>query len=318
MKRGYVYILVTTLLFSSTEVALKFVAGQFNPIQMTFSRFLVCGVMLAPLALRTLRRRNARLDGAALRSFALLGLLGVALSMTFYQLAVTQVQAAVVGVLFSSNPLFVTLFAWLLLREPITKSQIAGLTLDVAGILLIVRPWDLELGPAGVVFILLATLLFALYSVCGKRKCAAFGGVVVTCFSFLFGSAEMIALSALTHIPALSAALTGAGLGLFADIPFFSGYTLETLPMVVYIFICVTGIGFCCYFLAMEHTSAAETSLVFFFKPALAPLLALLILHEAISGRMLAGIGLILCGSIIALLPGLLASRRAARTTPTR
>ena len=38
MKRGYLYIAVTTLLFSSMEVALKLISGQFNPIQLNFSR----------------------------------------------------------------------------------------------------------------------------------------------------------------------------------------------------------------------------------------------------------------------------------------
>ena len=43
----------------------------------------------------------------------------------------------------------------------------------------------------------------------------------------------------------------------------------------------------------------------------LAPLLAFLILHEAIPGNMLAGIACILCGSLASILPGLLAQRRA-------
>ena len=98
----------------------------------------------------------------------------------------------------------------------------------------------------------------------------------------------------------------------FARIPFFTGYTLTNLPIVLFIYIGVTGIGFTCYFLSMEVTSAQTTSLVFFFKPALAPLLAFLVLHEAIPGNMLAGIACILCGSLVSILPGLLAQRRAA------
>ena len=35
-------------------------------------------------------------------------------------------------------------------------------------------------------------------------------------------------------------------------------------------------------------------------------------LHEAIPGNMLAGIACILCGSLVSILPGLLAQRRAA------
>lgn len=132
----------------------------------------------------------------------------------------------------------------------------------------------------------------------------------MTCFGFLFGAAEMIALAGLTHIPSLAASLTAAGLDTFASIPFFTGYTLANLPIVLFIYIGVTGIGFTCYFLAMEVTSAQTTSLVFFFKPALAPLLAFLVLHEAIPGNMLAGIACILCGSLVSILPG---SARAAK-----
>ena len=240
------------------EVALKCIAGQLNPIQLNFSRFLVGGLVLVPLAVRELKKRRLSLDGRALGTFALLGLMGIAVSMSLYQLAVARVQASVVGVLFSSNPVFVTLFAFLLLREKISKNQILGLALDVIGIVLIIQPWHLKLDALGVTYILLGTLLFALYGVCGKRQCARFGGLVVSCFSFLLGAAEM-----------------------------------------------------------MEVTSAQTTSLVFFFKPALAPLLAFLILHEAIPGNMLAGIVCILCGSLASILPGLLAQRRAVPVIQT-
>ena len=307
MKRGYLYILITTLLFSSMEVALKCIAGQLNPIQLNFSRFLVGGLVLVPLAVRELKKRRLSLDGRALGTFALLGLMGIAVSMSLYQLAVARVQASVVGVLFSSNPVFVTLFAFLLLREKISKNQILGLALDVIGIVLIIQPWHLKLDALGVMYILLGTLLFALYGVCGKRQCARFGGLVVSCFSFLLGAAEMMAL----------AALTAAGLDTIASIPFLTGYTAANLPIVLYIYIGVTGIGFTCYFLSMEVTSAQTTSLVFFFKPALAPLLAFLILHEAIPGNMLAGIACILCGSLASILPGLLAQRRAVPVIQT-
>ena len=174
MKRGYLYILITTLLFSSMEVALKCIAGQLNPIQLNFSRFLVGGLVLVPLAVRELKKRGLTVDGKALGTFALLGLMGIAVSMSLYQLAVTRVQASVVGVLFSSNPVFVTLFAFLLLREKISKNQILGLALDVIGIVLIIQPWHLKLDALGVTYILLGTLLFALYGVCALRRSCRF------------------------------------------------------------------------------------------------------------------------------------------------
>ena len=310
MKSGYLFIALATLLFSSMEVALKFVAGQFNPVQMTFSRFLAGGIVLLPLAIRMLKKRGAKLDAAALRTFALLGLTGIAASMSLYQMAVTRVNASVVSVLFSSNPIFVTLFAFLILKEAISRHQIAGLLLDIVGIICIIDPLHMELDAVGIVCVLGATLLFSLYGVLGKKQSARFGGVVTTCFGFFFGAAELMALAALTHIPAVASALTGAGLGLFAEIPFFTGYTLKSLPIVLYVFLGVTGGGFASYFAAMEKTSAQQTSLVFFFKLALAPVLAFLILREEIPGNMILGIILILCGSFVSLLPGLMALRK--------
>ena len=64
MKRGYLYIAVTTLLFSSMEVALKLISGQFNPIQLNFSRFVVGGLVLIPFAVRELKKRGRKLDGS--------------------------------------------------------------------------------------------------------------------------------------------------------------------------------------------------------------------------------------------------------------
>lgn len=310
MKIGYFYIALSTLLFSSMEIALKFVAGQFHPIQMTFSRFLAGGIVLLPLAIRMLKKRGEKLDAAAMRTFALLGFIGIAASMSIYQVAVTRVNASVVSVLFASNPVFVTLIAFLILKEPITKHQVAGLLLDIIGIICIVDPLRMKLDAMGVACVLCSTLLFSLYGVLGKKQSARFGGVVNTCFGFFFGAAELMVLAALSHIPTIAAELTTAGLGVFAQIPFLSGYTLQSLPVVLYIFLCITGGGFAAYFTAMEKTTVQQTSLVFFFKPALAPVLAFLFLKEEIPGNMILGIILLLSGSLISLLPGLVALRQ--------
>jgi drug/metabolite transporter (DMT)-like permease len=49
----------------------------------------------------------------------------------------------------------------------------------------------------------------------------------------------------------------------------------------------------------MEETSASTASIVFYIKPALAPILALIILKEAIDLSTIIGIVLIIIGSII-------------------
>ena len=39
MKKGYFFILIATIAFSSMEVVLKLIAGEVNPVQLTLARF---------------------------------------------------------------------------------------------------------------------------------------------------------------------------------------------------------------------------------------------------------------------------------------
>lgn len=310
MKKGWIYIVISTILFSTMEIALKEIAGDFNPMQLTMTRFLVGGVFLIPFAASAMKKRGVHIEAKDLRFFALLGLLGIAVSMTFYQLAIADTNASVVAVLFSCNPAFVMLFAAPLLHELIRRRNVIAIILEVIGIIVIINPFHVQIGVPGIVLTLLSVLTFALYGVLGKRKCAKYGGVAVTCMSFLFGSLELVAFAGLSHIPAFAGVMAANGLGAFANIPFFTGYSLENLGFVLYIFIGITGAGFASYFTAMEKTSANSTSLIFFFKPVLATLLAFFVLHEVIPYNMVLGIVLILVGSLANILPGLVKARR--------
>ena len=62
MKRGYGYIAIAVVMFTSFEVVLKFIAGQINPVQLTLCRFSIGFLFLLPVALHTLRKREQRLD----------------------------------------------------------------------------------------------------------------------------------------------------------------------------------------------------------------------------------------------------------------
>lgn len=311
MKRGYGYIAIAVVMFTSFEVVLKFIAGQINPVQLTLCRFSIGFLFLLPVALHTLRKREQRLDRGSMAYFALLGLIGVALCMPILQLAVLYTSSSMAAVIFSCNPVFVTVLAFLILQEPIKRRHIAALVLEVLGTVVIISPWNTRLNMTGVALVLLSTLLFSLYGVMGKRKVEQFGSAVVTCFSFLFGSLIVLVFILLTHIPAAAEVFRSAGLESFAEIPILAGYTLENLPYVLYVSVGVAGIGFLTYFMAMEHQPASVVSLVYFFKPALAPALAWAVHREEVSLNMLAGVVLIVLGSLCAIIPGILESKRA-------
>ena len=306
MKKGYGYIAVAVVMFSSFEVVLKFIAGQINSVQLTLTRFSIGFLFLLPLAVHTLKKRGKRLTPKAFLSFAPLGLTGIALSMPILHLSVNYADSAAVAVLFSCNPVFVTFLAFFLLHEPIKKRHVAALTLEILGTIALINPFQTTMNMTGVVLALLSTLLFSIYGVMGKKKVAEYGGGVVTCFSFLFGSLIVLAFILITHIPAVADAIIAAGVPSFANIPILAGYNLQNLPYVLFVSAGVAGIGFCCYFLAMEHQPASVVSLVYFFKPALSPILGWWLHGEVISTNMLIGIVLIVCGSLCSIIPGII------------
>lgn len=304
MKKGYFYIFCTTILFSTMEVALKGAGGKFNPIELTFLRFLIGALVLFPFAVRALRKRNETLIKRDYAFFALTGFICVVVSMTLYQASILYSQASIVAILFSCNPVFTVPFAFIFLKEKIYPYIVVSILLSLTGIMVIVSPEQMSGTGIGTTLALLAAMTFALYNVVGRTRSARYGGIVQTCFSFLFGSAEMFILIRLSHISAISEVLNRMGLADFAAVPILEGFSASLLPFLLFVGVGVTGLGYTFYFLAMEETSAATASIVFFIKPALAPILALIILGEAISLHKAVGMIFILCGSFISLLVG--------------
>ncbi|HEX3016730.1 MAG TPA: DMT family transporter [Caproicibacter sp.] len=305
MKKGYLFIVLATFFFSTMEIALKLSSGSFNAIQLTFLRFLIGGIVLLPLALHEVKKKKTAFHPKDIGFFLLTGFICVIVSMILFQLGVLYSPASTVAVLFSCNSVFVVLFAFIFLRERIHKHTVISIVVSIAGMMVIINPLHMQGSAAGVIFSLGAAVTFALYNVVGRTRSDRFGGITLTCVSFLFGCAEMLLLIGISHIPSVALWCKAAGLSIFSSIPIFTGFGLKSLPGLIYVGIFVTGLGYTFYFLAMENTSAATASLVFYIKPVLAPILSLAILGEAITGRMMIGIVLIIIGSLIAFIPGI-------------
>ena len=309
-RSGYIFIVLCAVIFSTMEVMLKTVHGVFAPMQITCLRFLVGGVLLIPFAVRSIRKKNAVLTRKDLGFFACAGFLCVVIAMSLYQMSVTYTRASIVAVIFSCNPIFVTMLAHFLLHEEIHKNHVIALILELTAALIIIDPVHASLDPTGALLAILSAAMFSFYSVFGKKRTPRFGGIAVTCLSFLFGATELVALL-LFGRTAAGASLYGAlGLKIFIDVPLFENIPLSALPALLYICCINSAAGFVCHMMAMEKTSAQEASLIFFLKPIIAPIFALIFLKEEIQLNMIVGIVCFLAGSLCAILPGILAQRK--------
>ena len=283
--KGYIYIAFATVLFSTMEIGLKYTSKGFNPMQLTMIRFLIGGIALLPFALMKLKKDNQSVTGKHFIKLTLIAFIGIFLGMNIFQMAVIYTKASVVSVLFSTNTVFVTILAVPILGEAIERKTIYALIFQIAGVLAIIQPWDAHISVVGASLSLLSALAFALYGVLGKEESQKYGGVV----------------TGLSHIKILANFLDRVGLESFAKVPFIKGIGIDAIPGIIYVSIAVTGCGYLCYFLAMEYCEAQTVSLVFFIKPILAPILAVVIIREVIPLNMVLGITLVLIGSVISI-----------------
>jgi drug/metabolite transporter (DMT)-like permease len=283
------------------EIALKLAGASFGTLQLNFLRFLIGGVVLAPFALHAVHANKLRLL-PHLPLFLATGLVCVLISMTLYQLAVIAAPAATVAVIFSINPVFALLFSFLILHEHLSRTSIISVVISVIGLLVIINPAHLS-NPGGLLLALSSAVTFGLYSILSRRGSQKYGynGITMTAFTFIAGALELLVLIGLSYLPFTARLFAGSPqlAASFVRVPIIAGISWTHLPLLAYIGIGVTGLGFAFYFLAMERSDVSTASLVFFIKPGLAPIMAAIILSEQITTTTIIGVVIILIGSVI-------------------
>lgn len=306
---NYLYVFAAAFLFSSMEVAIKFTGGVFNPVQLNFIRFLVAGLLLYPISRRELSKLTYTLGKKDYLHFAFTGFLCIVVSMTFYTLSVSFLDAHVAGVLFCANTFFSMLLAHFFTEEKMNRPMLFAVCLSFVGFIVLINPLHFKGSLLGVVIVLISALSFSFYALVGKilYKYAPFKAATITSRSFLFGVAELFVLILISRTAPVSGALKAAGLDVFASIPIIQGIQADNLLILFYISVFVTGLGFASHLFAVETNPVAVSSLVFFVKPVLSPIMAALFLGDTIYKNEVFGI------LVIAVASGLILSEQHRR-----
>ena len=282
MKKVYAYILITAFLFGSMEVACKIGGSSFDALQLTFLRFAIGGIILLPLAYNELKKRGYRLRREDILQLTAVGALGIPVSMVLFQMSIMASNASTVAVLICTSPFFTMIFAHIFTNEKLNGYKLTVLGVALLGVFFMLRPWDVQAGNTmkGMLMMLLSAFFFGAYTVAGKVCVEKMGLMAQTSLSFLLGSAILLVILLATGRPVTQG-------------------VADNIPIVLYVGIFVTGIGYYCYFKAIEMSDAATGSFAFFLKPAIAPVLARIFLGEVILWNTVLGIGLILIASLV-------------------
>lgn len=154
--RGFLFALLAGVIFQCLNVTVKLLTHELPPMQVAWLRWITGILCIAPFALASglggIRTHDLKLHG--LRALFHSG--GYAL----WYSAVALIPLATTAALAFTGPLFVTLGAALLLGEKVRRARWAGVAVGFAGVLVILRPGMVEIGP-GILMMLAAVPLIA-------------------------------------------------------------------------------------------------------------------------------------------------------------
>ncbi|WP_158244295.1 DMT family transporter [Trinickia dabaoshanensis] len=281
--RGWVALAVGYQWFynGANFLAFKIAGNALHPLMVATLRFSLAALVVLPFALRRWRHSPAsvpELGGAAL--------IGVTMLVASQALAIWGTHflpAGVAAVFGSSAPLFLALFAWAVLRQPMTGRQIAGVAVGMAG--LVLMGWTSATGgdfrPVGVVLTLIGTASWAAGSLLAPRL-------------------------ALPRDPLISLAtqLTAAG-AVLGSIVAVSGIAATTRPASVapsawaalaFLVVASTLIGYAVFLTLNAHVSTTLANTFNYAAPVIALFLSALLLHEPLTLVKLISGGIALVG----------------------
>jgi drug/metabolite transporter (DMT)-like permease len=296
MSRGLspstlVLLLLPPLFWAGNAVVGRALVGHFPPLALSFARWALALVLLAPFAIDAVRAHRAAIR-AHLPVLALTALLGVGCYNSLQYLALqtsTAVNATLIG---ASGPIMTLLVGAAWFNSPVRKRQGVGAALSVIGVLWVIARGELTnllrlQFDAGDVIMLVATLTWSLYTWLLQTRRPP-----LPLSAFLF---VQIALGAAMILPFAVAeyALTGAS----------AAPTVSNAAALLYVALLPSLVAYYCWDRGVARAGAVLPMYFVNLTPVFAGLLSWLLLGEAVGWHHLAGGALILAGIHLATRP---------------
>jgi DME family drug/metabolite transporter len=247
-------------------------------------RALVGWITVLLFALLTRGAGSLRVARRDLLFLVPLGLVGIGAFYLLYFYTVRESTVGTAAILLYSSPAFVTLLAWIFLKESLGASRILALALTFGGIFLVVVAYDLgslEVTPFVLATGLLSGLTYGLYSIFGKPLTGRLGPATILSYALGFGTVLLV----LAALPTLHT-LIGLSLG---------SYALLFMLAVVH-----TSLAFGLYTVGLKRLDAGQAAIVATVEPVVAGAIGVVLLGEPLTAPKLLGALLVLAGAALA------------------
>ena len=276
--RGYLYVLIGTTLWGVSSVVAKILFNiGLPPGELVLIRLTLAAVTLA-MILFFFDRKRMIISLKDLPYFIILGFVGVAGMQFTYYYTISKIHVGPAILLQYIQTVWVSLYAFLFQKEPISKEKIAALFLAVMGCYFVVGGYQtdlLRLNKIGIVSGVIASFFFTFYALFGEKGLKKYDSWTLILYGFGFGAVfYWILFSPIKIITA--------------------GHSFKMWMAFIYIAIFSTLIPFGFYFKGIEYMRATRASIIATWEPVVASITAYIVLGEVLfPPQVLGGIGVI-------------------------
>jgi drug/metabolite transporter (DMT)-like permease len=276
---GSILLSLSACIWGGMFVVVKIIVGEIHPLELVWLRYLVAIIFLIGFSL--FQKEQWHLNWHDLRLIVLIGIIGNTISIVTQETG-TWLSSAQTGVVItSSTPTFMIIFAWLILKEKLTRVKVISVVMATIGVVMIVGVHltgnNILLG---VLSLIIAALAWALMSVLVKQV-------------KIYTSLQTTILSTTVAI----ICLTPFVLRNSATILKINFFEPKTILCLLYLGAVSTAAAFVMWNKGLTMVSASVSGLFFLLQPIVGTLLGWLLLNEGISFGFLLGTVLIL-GSV--------------------
>lgn len=281
-KIAYLYISLVVLMWGSTAAVTKLLLKNLDAYQALFYNQLFA--VLALLIILLFQKKFKDVKKFGLRDywhFSYMGALGIFLYIGLFFMAMVRAPAQETFILNYTWPVWVIIFAMLILKEQFSAKKLAAIILSFIGVYVVATKGDVLAfsfsNLTGDLLALSAAVCYGLFSVLGKKQKY---DVYLSMFFYYISGFVLIAITVL----------------IFSSIPALSLYEFLGL---LWLGAFTSGVSYVFWFMALKHGDTAKMSNFIFLTPFVSLVYIYLLLGETILISSIVGLLLIVAGIVI-------------------
>ncbi len=264
---GYICALAATALWAGNFVIARGVSDLIPPVTLAFLRWSVAVFVFTPFAIKTTVRDFKTIKQNFIYLF-IVSILGVTIFNIIVYYAARTTTAINLSLISITFPVFVLVISRFILKERITLAKIAGLVIVIIGVISIITKGSVALllsftFKSGDLLMLLAAIIFAVYSTLLKRKPKDISIVTLQYSTFVMG---LIALSPLYIYEVATSTPVN--------------YSTTTILSVLYVGIFASLVAFILWNSAVQYIGPSKSGMIYYTLPIFSGLLAWLFIKE--------------------------------------